>query len=79
MTNDPLTFLPSFQSFNLLGEISQHLLQTKRDPDIPVPPRMHCDNFGDPLTFHLTPSSDQIYKLSNTLVYDQISAEPMII
>ncbi len=38
--------------------------------DIHVPPRINCDNFGVPLTFHLAPSSGQ--NLSPTLVYDQI-------
>lgn len=41
---------------------------------------MHCreilfthscsPNFGDPLTFHLVPSSGQSLKLSNTLVFE---------
>ncbi len=38
---------------------------------------MNCNNFGDPLTFHVVPSSSQTFYVSNTLVYDQISAELM--
>ncbi len=43
--------------------------------DIHVPLKMNCSNFGDPLTFHPAPSSGQHVNVSNTLVYDQISAE----
>lgn len=30
--------------------------------DINVPLKMNCNNIGDPLTYHLAPSSDQTYK-----------------
>ncbi len=47
----------------------------KYGSDIHVLLRMTCKNFGDPLTFHLAPSSGQHVNVSNALVYDQISAE----
>ncbi len=34
-------------------------------------------NFDDPLTFHVAPSSDLSFTLSNTLVHDQIPAKLM--
>lgn len=40
------------------------------------PPRMACNDFDGPLTFHVAPSSGQNFSLSNTLIYDQ-SAEVM--
>ncbi len=43
--------------------------------DVHVPLRMNCKNFGDPLTFHLAPSSGQHVNVSNTLLYDQTPAE----
>ncbi len=43
--------------------------------DIHVPLRMNYNNFGDPLTFHLAPSSGPNFILSNTVVYDQIPAK----
>lgn len=43
-----------------------------------VPLRMNSNSCGDPLTFHRAPSSGQIFNLSNTLGYDQISAKRML-
>ncbi len=43
--------------------------------DVHVPLRMNCKNFGEPLTFHLAPSSGRHVNVSNTLIYDQIPAE----
>ncbi len=37
--------------------------------------RINCDDYGDPLTFHLASSSGQNFSLSNTLVYDQMLAK----
>ncbi len=34
--------------------------------------RINCNNFGDPLTFNLAPSSGQNFNLCNTLVYDEL-------
>lgn len=36
-----------------------------------------CNDFVDPLTFHLEPSSLQNFSLSNTSVYDRITAKLM--
>ncbi len=41
----------------------------KFDARIDVPLKMNCNNFGDPLTSHVVPSSGQ-----NTLFYDQTPA-----
>lgn len=32
---------------------------------------MNCDNFCDPLIFHLASSSDQVFNWSDILVYDE--------
>lgn len=34
--------------------------------------KVNCKNFSDPLTYHLGPESGHIFKLSSTLIYDQI-------
>ncbi len=53
------------------------------DTDIHVPLRMNSNNFGNPLTFHLVPSSGQTFYSSNmwtntqNIVYDQIPAKLM--
>lgn len=39
--------------------------------------RVNCDNFGDPLTSHLPPSSGHNCNLSNTLVDDQTPTKQM--
>ncbi len=38
---------------------------------------MDPNDCGDPLTFHLAPSSGQTLHVSSTLVYDQISTKLM--
>ncbi len=43
--------------------------------DIRDPLGMNCNNFSDPSTLHLAPSSGQNLNLSNTLVYEQKSAK----
>ncbi len=48
------------------------------DTEVPVPLRIKCNKFGDPLTFNPAPSSNQNFNVSNTLVYDHIPAELLI-
>ncbi len=60
-----------FCLYNYWMEISRIKIST----DVHVPLRMKCNDFGDPLTFYLAPSSGQHVHVSNTLVYDQIPTE----
>lgn len=50
------------------------LLFVKRHEGLPYS-RMKCDNFGDPLIFHLAPSSGEDLNFSSALVSDQIPAK----
>ncbi len=43
--------------------------------DIHRAQKVNPNDFGDPLTFHLAPSSGQNFSLSNTLVCDQKPAK----
>ncbi len=42
--------------------------------DIHVSLRMKCNNFGDPLTFRVAPSSGQHVHLSSTLVHELMTS-----
>ncbi len=65
-------------SQQLLNRLTLHFVQIMYHQllaglsDFHVSLRMNCNNFGDPLTFHLAPSSRQNFNLSSALVYDQI-------
>ena len=51
--------------FLVLTEVSQQLLDEfamKSGGDVHVPLKMNCNIFGNPLTFHLVPSSGQNFK-----------------
>ena len=43
--------------------------------DSHVPLTMNCNDFDDPLTFSVVPTSDQSFNLSKILFYDQIPAK----
>ena len=53
---------------NTSTNISQ--IDLKSGSDIPVPLRMNCNNFGDPLTFHPVSSSGLHFHLPSTSVHD---------
>lgn len=51
----------------------------KVSPDIRVLDRMNYITYGDPLDFHLAPSSGQKQNLTSTLFYDQIPVKLMAV
>ncbi len=63
------------------GNVSRIIgwIVTKFGTHIHVTFRMNCNNFGDPLTCYLAPSSGQNLNVSSTVVYDQIPAELMTV
>ncbi len=46
--------------------------------DLHVLQRMNCDDFGDPLTFHLAPSSGRHVNVSNTFMTKYHSHQPQL-
>lgn len=55
--------------------MSQQILEGLSWHLVHIPLRRNCNNVGDPLNFHLIPTSGPHFNLPNILVYDQIPAK----